>query len=454
MALESSQFNILMRLLLRLLPEDERKRARRRLLAILLLLLFAFGGLIGVQWIGPKANGPIEDPIDDHNRRAAALAANAADSYREALRVRSAPPQDDWKSVITGSSADLPPELTAWIDANAETVDLLREASSAANCLFPLERDERGMVAFPRLRSELSVQARFMVGRARVAIERHDLAVLTDSLQILAGMAHHAGANPGVVGGLPGIAVRGTAAGLYLDPFEWPELSASERANYIAATSDLLSPPQALEPAFDFERADLCWLVRTMDFGDGSWLVPHRRFFAEIDIAQLPYRRISRLPLERQTDPSDAVWQQVRVQERRSRSGWRAIANFPMCSASKLVGSLDGFYQLRWMLAATLRGLRTVSAVFTYRDVNGSWPGSLALITEVPADFVDPFSGQPFIYRRTAEGFTLYSVGADRDDDGGHHDPRFGYPKPRTKSARKTAKPDGDFVFWPLQNVD
>jgi hypothetical protein len=37
----------------------------------------------------------------------------------------------------------------------------------------------------------------------------------------------------------------------------------------------------------------------------------------------------------------------------------------------------------------------------------------------LPAVPIDPFDGQPIRYRRTDDGFLLYSVGADRTDDGG-----------------------------------
>ena len=37
----------------------------------------------------------------------------------------------------------------------------------------------------------------------------------------------------------------------------------------------------------------------------------------------------------------------------------------------------------------------------------------------LPSYTIDPFSAGPFIYRRTDDGFTLYSVAIDRDDDGG-----------------------------------
>ncbi len=35
------------------------------------------------------------------------------------------------------------------------------------------------------------------------------------------------------------------------------------------------------------------------------------------------------------------------------------------------------------------------------------------------ADGIDPFTGKPLIYRRTASGFIVYGLGKDRVDNGG-----------------------------------
>ena len=52
---------------------------------------------------------------------------------------------------------------------------------------------------------------------------------------------------------------------------------------------------------------------------------------------------------------------------------------------------------------------------------NGSLPKSLQQLVPAFIDTtpVDPFSGQPFIYRVEKTGYALYSVGPDGVDDGG-----------------------------------
>ena len=69
-----------------------------------------------------------------------------------------------------------------------------------------------------------------------------------------------------------------------------------------------------------------------------------------------------------------------------------------------------------------VRLLRIGVALAGYRHEHGAYPAKLdALVPgwfkEIPGDL---FSGKPPIYRRTATGYLLYSVGVDGQDDGGH----------------------------------
>ena len=84
--------------------------------------------------------------------------------------------------------------------------------------------------------------------------------------------------------------------------------------------------------------------------------------------------------------------------------------------------------------------------LFEHADTHGAFPLSLEDLEGTSE--IDPFTGEPFIYRLTDDGFTLYSAGLDRDDDGGKHDGRFG--EKRGGVYGKAPAPDGDYVFWPL----
>ena len=87
-------------------------------------------------------------------------------------------------------------------------------------------------------------------------------------------------------------------------------------------------------------------------------------------------------------------------------------------------------------------GLVTTIGILLYEGDEGVFPDSLeelvegGYIEQVP---IDPFSDGPLVYRRVGEGFTLYSVAADFDDDGGEHS-RWGL-----------GEDGGDYVFWPVE---
>jgi len=74
-----------------------------------------------------------------------------------------------------------------------------------------------------------------------------------------------------------------------------------------------------------------------------------------------------------------------------------------------------------------------VANIQAYRQANGSLPDSLDVFEG--RNFVtDPLTGQRFVYRRTEDGFSLYSAGANGMDDGG---------------VQGANVRENDVVYWP-----
>ena len=113
-----------------------------------------------------------------------------------------------------------------------------------------------------------------------------------------------------------------------------------------------------------------------------------------------------------------------------------------LCSAVWRVNEIN--YQNKANVEATL----TIIAISRYKLDKDYYPDSLDKLAEsgylkqVP---MDPFSDKPLVYRRTEDGFVLYSVGLNFIDDGG----KVG--KARKDKPRRWAD-DGDAVFWPIQD--
>ena len=95
-------------------------------------------------------------------------------------------------------------------------------------------------------------------------------------------------------------------------------------------------------------------------------------------------------------------------------------------------------------------------ALELYRRRHGSWPSSLdALVPELlPEIPPDRFDGRPLRYRLIDDNPVVYSVGADRDDDGAML-PRGGFARFAPENATfvnddGTARVDGDWILWPV----
>jgi hypothetical protein len=79
---------------------------------------------------------------------------------------------------------------------------------------------------------------------------------------------------------------------------------------------------------------------------------------------------------------------------------------------------------------ARLDSARLALAALRYQAKHGKLPGKLDALAP---DFVDslppdPFSGKPLLYRATDDGFVLYAVGENGQDDGGQTDRVEGKP--------------------------
>jgi hypothetical protein len=86
------------------------------------------------------------------------------------------------------------------------------------------------------------------------------------------------------------------------------------------------------------------------------------------------------------------------------------------------------------------RGTWLLLGLRRYHNEHGAWPETLDAITEyVPADaFDDPTSVDRFVYALDEDGFTLYSKGVNRIDEGGRND---------WNEARDTY--EDDIAIWP-----
>jgi hypothetical protein len=125
---------------------------------------------------------------------------------------------------------------------------------------------------------------------------------------------------------------------------------------------------------------------------------------SKLDATNLLERRYSGGVLPR---PAHRTWLQ------------RAVAVFPPALG---VGTLKSYLPVAGLNLAMRRTAIAAVAIERFRRAHaGEPPATLAgLVPEYLAAVpVDPFSGQPLSYRRTADSHVVYSIGQDRADGGG-----------------------------------
>jgi hypothetical protein len=118
----------------------------------------------------------------------------------------------------------------------------------------------------------------------------------------------------------------------------------------------------------------------------------------------------AKLPPERQAEPA----KELEAKLTRARVDHDVVIPLVIPSLQKIGESSR---RLQAYLRCAIAGV----AAERYRRDHGRWPAALGALTPdylgaVPAD---PFDGQPLRYKRLADGLVVYSVGPDKEDNGG-----------------------------------
>lgn len=407
------------------------------------LLAGLFVAVVLVLRSGPTAPVPTEDPLVRLNREHADLPDNAAPLYREAfavLRPEPPPPALAWEP-----GQAVPEAAAQWVAANAAAVEMALEAAHCTDCWFKLEPDANGMVVMLPEREQMRTLARLLGWRARLAAQRRDAAVLAESVAAIDAVGRHTIQTPSLLAYLTGAAVVRLAQAELLEPYMWETLTAEQRSAYAERASAWTVEVPTLQPALRIEPELSTWMYLQQVGPGGSlvgrWVAPAGRISYELHRYVDPLVKLAGKPIVQQLDPAHPLAQRLQELDREEPPIW----NVPRRMARMLTPPIQRALEIRGRLVAVQRGNRTAIDVFAFRDQTGQFPPSLDAIA---GDYkIDPYTGRPFLYRLTDDGFTLYSAGLDRDDDGGVHHERFG--EQRSRGAGPPPPPDGDHVFWP-----
>lgn len=338
---------------------------------------------------------------------------------------------------------------------------------------------------------EMRSLARLLQIDTALAAEQGDADRVVRNLRALHRVADHAAQPPTTIGQLVGFAVQSLAAGVLVDTLDRaPDLLSDGHFAELDAAIASSNGGKPIRFETELERQmfdDILQRVFTDDGnGDGVMTVDgvlghlstaglgggpnpleragvglaaifasgraetRERFSEMMDIAD---ELATKQPFEITGDPYDEAWERLDED-----------ARFPpdvtLMMVSTFVPTL-GKATSSGMLAEARRDVsRVIIALHRHRQASGSFPESLAVLVpeflpEVP---VDPFDGQPLRYSLTPDGPLLYSIGVDRNDDGGRRVDRSAGWEPAAKAAAREASDplnyDGDWVFFPPEQEE
>ncbi len=430
------------------------RRNRRRLL----LIVFAFFGTVAlalavVNWRGEsslekqiaaiRAKGEPITPNELAQRfPAPPRENNAADTYGKAGEALK-PALDDnhYRAKITKISEAQPQdrfaeELHKWMEGyladHADALSILHEAARNPATRYDFDLGKGFEAPIPNL-LQLRGSAQLLQMEAYVAAEDGDRARAADAVAAALAMDRPMREAPTLIMQMMRLALRSMACITLKRVLPMVAFSDEQLAQLQAAVAETWDP-EALTNAFIFERASgLSAFERPQLFlpqiqqadnwfpGAASLAAGVVRFSMTASGDRERYLKYmtdmidaSRRPVPEALDIMENMGKEL--SSRRSFIPGFAemvIPNLMRCETQAARG--DAF----------LFGARAALALERYRLANGRPPAQIAELVPVflPSLPLDPFDGQPLRYVADDRGYTFYSVGENRKDDGGQDTP-------------------------------
>jgi hypothetical protein len=257
------------------------------------------------------------------------------------------------------------PDAADWLQAHQSAISRLLEASQKQKCHLPLAVGPAYAAGRVHLVRAVRPWAQLLVSAANNDVAEGRIDAALKKYRCIMRMAAHLQQPPLIVYFLPGIAIDAFAMG------------------YIKG---LIVQGDVTDGHLDMIEQSL---GSTQDNWDETWT---------------------------------KLWEMEGLHERLEPGNWDFLRWLKRIFSSK--GDLSRRVRTYYVrLLAARRSSLILVAVRKYKNQNGRWPQSLADITHVgpPQIFIDPVNGSSFVYKPTAESFTLYSTGQNNIDENGNH---------------------------------
>jgi hypothetical protein len=326
--------------------------------------------------------------------------------------------------------AEMQQLVAEYLSDNAEALRLLHQAASMKSCRYPIDLT-KGLATRLGPLNSLRQAERLLYLEAILNLERQQPQQAVDSVITSLGVSRSLKQEPMLISYLVQVACQGIGLDCLQRVLNRMPLT-DEQLGELAEAIEELENDQALTRAFVGERCLGLDGIQGLRTGripleeifnpwepEPSWIRPLWPLCKATGLVELDEKRYldimeqlvkaTQLPLPESIDASHAVNEEVEHLPR-----WRVLSRLLLGSLSTSVNKAGG-------CAAKVRDAQTAIAVERYRAANGKLPDELSdlIPTFLPAVPVDPFDGMPLRYKKLAKGYVVYSVGEDREDNGG-----------------------------------
>ncbi len=399
---------------------------------------------------------------------------NAADLYQQAfdaLRIA-----DDEQTKLW-TDADPPIEEEARlalarevVAANVRYFGLLDEATRTSACAFPVNWDQGLSARFDHLAS-MRTSARMLALRADVLAADGRLDDALASSAAILRMAEHAKMEPTLIGQLVGYAVQEIAVGALERTLSsgspTPE-GLRQLFAQLAAIDNRTASIRAIRgevaiwgvPLFDMVRRNTLYIGNlqsdaALDDQQSSGRRPRPALaYHVVQTVMRPLINLDEISyldaMEGNVRAASAAWPES---DRLSDELYEEVERLPFYRRI-ITDMLTPVYSralLRRDSSTALLGAAQVGLALTaFHAEHGAYPGSLTELETAGWDLPsDPFGGAPLHYRTEGDGFVVWSIGPDMDDDGGRPFDKDAFESQtfETSEEREQAGMDHDVVF-------
>jgi hypothetical protein len=368
---------------------------------------------------------PVRDVPDEQN---------AAIEYVQAINLYSelAPElQDIYDYVLGNVWIDEAKTLLPWLEKNRATMDALREGGRKSDCKFPY-LGTRGMslvnILLPHL-GQMRNLGRLLTIHGKYLESKGEYRAALDDYLLMAKMGYHVSRGPILISGLLGIAVDVMSAAaiekcVLRNRLGFETLSyLRENLTSVGRSSENYDISMSGERVFGLTIIDdLC--RRPEEFRGLIDAPSATQLVALAGAKSLGLRAMLKSDFRRYWNAVDK-WNElpdhVALRPENDLDEDKIVSDLPPWSLGKMLLPALGRARISFVRIKARKAILTTQVgLEIYRNKNGRYPKTLGrlkgILDEIP---LDPFTNELLKYRRTEDGYIVYSVNENLVDDGG-----------------------------------